>query len=240
MLLFEFLAILGVAGFAIMALMGMGHSVHFGHHHFGGHAHMPMAHTGRLSPAGHVAPAGPAGHIAKGGPAAHLAKGGAVRHGQAAKGGQMGKGAAATQALMLLMPTPIDLFAIMFGIGAGGILFGTLLKGSTLWLAAIGVGIAFDFLVIRQLMNFAFRYAAHESEGLESMVANTAKALTNFDSTGRGLAEIVLDGRLVQVLAKLEEPEIIAGTSVKKGDELVVTAVDAKSGHCRVTRELSE
>ena len=74
---------------------------------------------------------------------------------------------------------------------------------------------------------------------MEGAVAGTAEVITNFDHTGKGLVKVNMDGQIVQLLARLEPAEVAKGVAVNKGDQVVLTEVNAKASTCTVTRELS-
>jgi hypothetical protein len=71
------------------------------------------------------------------------------------------------------------------------------------------------------------------------MVAKMGRATSNFDAAGFGVIELVMDQQTVQVLARLDPEEVSDGVRVRKGDDLLVTEVDAVRNQCRVTRELA-
>jgi hypothetical protein len=105
---------------------------------------------------------------------------------------------------------------------------------------ALGAGLVFNYGIVKPLMNFLFRFASDGSEGLEGSIASAAQAVTAFDPTGKGLVTLVLDGQNVQLLARLEADDVRQSLSVRKGDTVIVTQVDPKSGTCVVTRSLTE
>ncbi len=125
------------------------------------------------------------------------------------------------------------------GAGAAGLLLKTVVSPGLLPAAAVVGALAFWLLVTKPITAFASRFVSTESEGLEGMIAKTARAVTGFDAQGRGLVTLTLDGQNVQLLATLDAGDRENGTSVRKGDELVVVDVDARCNTCRVTRELS-
>ena len=142
--------------------------------------------------------------------------------------GKLGK------AKLLLAVSPIDIFAIALGVGATGLLLPKGMSGTIILLIAIAVGIVFDFLFLKPIFNFALRFVSNPSDGLEGMVAKTATSVSNFDSSGRGLVSVVIDAEEKQLLATLEQSDL--GTPVKKGEQLMVTGVDARKNSCTVTK----
>lgn len=134
----------------------------------------------------------------------------------------------------------MDLFSISLGMGLTGILIRGYVLPPTVYLAAFLGGVAFDFCFVRPMFALAIRFASRPSEGLEGTVALGAEAVTHFDSDGKGLVRVNMEGQIVQLLAKLEPAEVAAGVTVSKGDQVVLTQVDSKKNSCRVTRELSQ
>ena len=135
---------------------------------------------------------------------------------------------------MLLAISPIDVFAIALGIGATGLLLPKDMSGTVILVIALIVGLVFDFLFLKPIFNFALRFVSNPSDGLEGMVAKTATSVSNFDSSGRGLVSIVIDAEEKQLLATLEASE--RGDPVRKGEQLIVTGVDARKNSCTVTK----
>jgi hypothetical protein len=136
----------------------------------------------------------------------------------------------------MLLLSPRVWFSVMLGFGATGVL----LRGAGLTeepfrflLAACG-GIGFEKYMISPLWNFWFRFAG-EGHTLDSAVAEEARAVTNFDSTGHGLIALNLDGQVVQLLGKLSQRALEEGTSVRAGDTLLVEFVDSKRQACTVS-----
>jgi hypothetical protein len=133
----------------------------------------------------------------------------------------------------------MDVFSLAFGAGATGMLVAPVLGASaTIW-AAIAGAFVFDFVVTRPMLNLFLKFASKESEGLEGQLAHPGEALCRFDQQGRGLVKLTLDGQISQLLAELDPDELAAGVEVHKGDEVLVIAVDAKAGKCRVSREMT-
>ena len=93
----------------------------------------------------------------------------------------------------------------------------------------------FDIFVTRAIMNTISNFAANPSSGLEGTVATEGMALTNFDSSGRGLVKLTLDGQIGQLLATLGQAERSAGVRVKRGDSLLIVEVDSAKNCCTVS-----
>jgi hypothetical protein len=160
----------------------------------------------------------------------------ALSHG-AAHGASGHKGFSARSLLSISL---IDVFAFCIGAGLVGLLIRPLVAGTLLVLAAIAGALLFDIGLVRTIAAFLQKWSATPSDGLEGSVAKAGEAMTNFDSSGRGVIKLTLDGQIVQVLANLQESELKSGVHVKKGDQLVVLQVDPAKNKCLVTRELAE
>jgi hypothetical protein len=135
--------------------------------------------------------------------------------------------------------SPLDIFSFCLGAGATGILAASVLPAPALAIASAIGALAFNFAIVKPLMALLLRFATKPSEGLEGSVAKSVEAVTRFDSQGQGLVRLTLDGQNVQLLARLEAAEVTGGTTVAKGDQLVILAVDPHRNTCTVTRELA-
>ena len=138
------------------------------------------------------------------------------------------------RAKMLLSVSPIDIFAVSLGTGATGLLLPHTLTTNMILILAIIVGVAFDIVFLKPAFNFALKFASTPSDGLEGQIAKFATSVSNFDSSGRGLVSIIIDAEEKQLLATLEESE--RSSPVRKGEQLIVTGVDAKRNSCSVSR----
>ena len=138
-----------------------------------------------------------------------------------------------------LLLSPLDIFSMALGAGAAGLIYSSVADPTWAWIPAIIGAIVFCFIIVRPVMRFGRRFESQPSEGLEGTIAQQAKAITAFDSQGRGLISILLDGQERQVLAFLTPGEQQSGISVKRGDEVVILSVDSAKNLCTVTRQLS-
>lgn len=209
------LLLIGILGLLAQMLLGGAHIGHMGHHGGAGHAH--GGHAGHSH-------AGQHGH--------------GQHHGQAHQdqahhdGHSQGRGPSPLWTLL----SPLTFFSVCLGMGATGLLLKHLhLRTSFVALAALLGGIVFYGLLIRPLWNIMFRFASTPSTALAGTVAQEAEALTRFDSTGKGLVRVTIDGQLVRILATLE-PEDRAEGVVRPGDRLTVTSVDGRTNSCHVAR----
>ena len=219
------LLIFGGIGTSGMVLSGLAHGIG-GHGAAGGH------HGG----AGH----GLAGHHGAGHALPSHHGGGAIKAPGLVKGQSHGSRADSSIGTRLLtMISPLDIFMLAAGAGLTGVLLGTLLAPKLVAICACIGALLFDFGVIRPVIGLFLRFASNPAESLEGTVASTAEAVTRFDSKGRGLIKLIIDGQSSQVLATLDPSELLAGVGVEKGDLVVVTEVDPAKNLCRVSRELA-
>ena len=133
--------------------------------------------------------------------------------------------------------SPLTFFSLCLGVGATGLLLKHL--HLAVWLAALLAllgGTVFYGLLIRPMLSVIFRFESQPSGALEGTLAREAEALTSFDSTGKGLVQLNVDGQIVRVLATLEPEDRLDSPPVRRGDRLTVTRVDGHTNSCRVTR----
>lgn len=131
---------------------------------------------------------------------------------------------------------PIDIFSLSLGGGATGILARNAVDPVMLpWVAAAGA-VVFNYGLVRPMFMLAMKFVGRPSEGLAGAITRTGEAMTKFDSNGRGLIHLVLEGEEKQVLATLDETDRQLGVQVGKGDKLLVLDVDPERNTCRVTR----
>jgi hypothetical protein len=213
--MYELLLLIGGVGFCAMAVLGMVHGGGGGHRgpavgH--GHGHTPAIGHGH----------GHSGHVAKG---FHMPK-----------GVQAGKMLKARGAGLLMLISPMDIFAMALGAGAAGVLLKGVIAPGLLIYAAIAGALFLNFLVIKPIFMFAMKFVTPPAIGLEGTVTVTALATTRFDSEGKGLVKMTLDGQIVQLLARLDPAECELGECVSKGDEVTVLEVDPKRNSCTVSK----
>lgn len=200
------LLMIGFLGLVAQALLGGAHVGHLGQH--AGHAH-----------------GGHAGHS------------GAQGHGHAQNPAQHSEGQARAASALWAVLSPLTIFSVCVGMGATGLLLKHLrLPPTWVALAALLGGLLFYGLVIRPLWGFIFQFASTPSLALEGSVAREAEALSSFDSGGKGLVRLTVDGQIVRILATLESDERTEAPSIHPGDKLTVTSVDGRTNSCRVAR----
>jgi len=136
----------------------------------------------------------------------------------------------------MVLLSPMDLFAMAFGAGTAGVLLQGVLAPGLLIYAAIAGALAFNFLVMKPIFALAMKFASRPSEGLEGTVALQGRAITKFDTEGKGLVQLTLDGQIVQLLASLDPAERELGENVVKGDDVTVLEVDAKRNMCTISK----
>jgi len=212
---------LGSVGLGVMALSGFAHSTHAGH----GHAAHGHAHGHGHGSHGHGGPghSGHAGHDH--GSAAHVV----------ASTGRAGSARASGASRVLSLLQPRVAFSMLVGFGAAGLLLRPVLAEPALLIAALGAGMAFEWLLVAPLWRFLFRFASSPAVTLESVVTDEARAVTSFDANGHGLVAVELDGQVVQLLATLNPAERATARKVRAGDRLRIEAVDATRNRCTVT-----
>ncbi len=228
------LLFIGSLGFISMTLLGFLHgggSAKAGSHPLSGHSHALGGHSHAMG--GHVHSAAPVVHHGHAG--THHAA-----HPVSTEGNQ-GPALARSNLLMnLFVISPLDVFSFAIGAGAIGVACKNLLPATPLALSAILGAVVFNYGVIKPIMANLLKFGTTPSTGLEGMIAQTGTALTTFDSCGRGLVQLKMDGQLIQLLASIDNAELHRGVHVHKGDEVVVIEVDGQKNTCRVTRELAE
>ncbi len=205
---------LSFCGLLVMALAGMGHHSHGGHHAPQGHGGHGRVGSFRL----HKGPAHPQSH----------GQGGGSRFSRQSAG------------LMLLgLVSPRTFLSVLLGFGATGLILRPLTNWSPvllLLLAAIG-GWAFEQFLMQPLWKFLFGFASHPGLTLGTTVHHESTAATDFDADGRGLVALELDGQVRQVLGRLcPEERAQAAGRVRTGERLVIQAVDDRRNTCTVSR----
>ncbi len=153
-----------------------------------------------------------------------------AKHTRAGRG--RGHGGSGALELLAGLLSPLLLFSLSLGAGATGmVLRGSLKSGLFLALGAALGGLAFYFLIARPLLGVALKFASKPAETLSDSVAASAEATGRFDERGQGIVQLVIDGRLVRLLARLDSP-----AEVLPGEKLVVLSVDTRRNTCCVTR----
>lgn len=250
-MLYETLLCIGFLGLLAQTVLGFMHGGHGGEHH----GHGPGNGYAHGSHGGHAA--GNGGHAAHGHATHHVGHHGSHaagdhhsapgHHSHEAHGpgnatkslsdtALAGSGMHTAEALMALL-SPLTLFSVSLGAGATGVLLKGHLKPALLVavLAALG-GILFYRYAIRPVWNLILGFVSRPAEALAGVVAGEAEAVSRFDTQGKGVVRVTIDGQLVRLLAHLEPEDIARGVTVGQGDKLVVTHVDGRANSCRVTR----
>ena len=215
--LYTFSLVLGVAGLLIMALQGMGggHGDHGHGHDAGGHAH--TGHSGDAH-AGHA-------HSAHSGDAHHHA---GDAHSHAHSHSAVGK-------FLWSFASPRTWFSVLIGMGLSGRALRPVFDaGPLLFVAALGIGIIFEWALVRPLWNFTFKFASKPAMMLESCLEDEATAVTAFDRNGQGIIAVDLDGHVVQLLATLRADDRALGAAVRAGDRVRIADVDSARNRCTV------
>lgn len=193
-------------GAAGLGIMGLSGFAHTVGGHHGGHASSSTSHSGHQ-----------------------------VGSARAGLRGGSGRGAGRTVGrglLALLSPRPV--FSMLLGFGAVGLILGTLMSGAVLLgVAALG-GLFFEFMFVRPLWNFLFRFESAPALTLETCIGDEARAATSFDAKGHGLIALELDGQIVQLLGSLRPEDREAGIRIRAGDPVLIDEVDAVRNRCTV------
>jgi hypothetical protein len=213
---YELLLSVGVIGYLALMAMGLMHG-HDGGHHGGGHH--GANHGGHAAGHHHGGDLGHAHDAHHGMPVAAAPK----------LGGHGLKGR--------FWLSPLDIFSLSMGGGLTGILLRASVQNPLLAIASILGAIGFCYGLIKPFTRFLMNFASKPSAGLEATIAHTAIADANFDSSGRGVVNLVLEGEHTRLLATLLPEE--RGQRVHKGDQLTIVEVDSKRGTCIVTTLLS-
>jgi hypothetical protein len=112
-------------------------------------------------------------------------------------------------------------FSGLIGFGAAGMILSAWLGYSTLvYVLALANAIVFERFIVRPYWSFFYRFVSEPGTCLEGAVAGRAVAVTAFDTKGRGLVRLSVDGQECDVLARLMPAS--RGQSVRKGDVLFV------------------
>jgi hypothetical protein len=225
--LYTFSLALGGVGLGVMALGGLGHQG--GAHGHGGHGHAGPGHAGHAGHGGHgVAHVHPHAHGGEHGHAPTHAQ----PHAHEAGGATQGVGATA---LLWTLATPRVVFSVLLGFGATGVLLRAWFGGVVLAAIALVVGVAFERLAIRPLINGLLSFASTPARTLESTLLDEAHAASGFDANGEGLVAIDVDGQIVQVLGTLRPEDRQLGVRVRAGDRLRIEDVDGERHRCTVS-----
>lgn len=129
--------------------------------------------------------------------------------------------------------SPRVLFSVLLGAGTAGVLLRPLLPGWLRFVAAVVAGLAFEWLFVRRVWEFALRFASKPAMTLETAVSDRATAVTSFDGNGHGIVRVDLDGQVVQILATLEPDQ--RGAKVRAGAELWIESIDVDRNRCTVS-----
>jgi hypothetical protein len=126
-------------------------------------------------------------------------------------------------------------FSVALGFGLAGRALRPVFDGGILLLvAAVGLGIIFEWALVRPLWNLAFKFASKPALSLETAVEDEGTAVTAFDRNGQGIVAIDLDGQVVQLLATLRADDRALGAAVRAGDRVRIADVDSARNRCTV------
>ena len=135
--------------------------------------------------------------------------------------------------------SPVTFFGISLGFGASGVLFLGSLTEPTLLIVSVLAGFVLQFLIIGPLVSMLLKFASKPSAGMTGSVSSYGEAVSKFDSSGRGLVKLEVEGELVQRLGVLDAGEHERCVSVARGDRLMILAVDESRDQCTVSKEFA-
>ena len=156
------------------------------------------------------------------------------RHGGGASAGRLGHAGHAghaahnaTPGLTRFLPSPRLIFSLLalYGAFANALERAAHLSPVAAALVAVAPALVVERFLVTPLWNLVFRFEAAPSSPLDLLILAEARAVTPFRN-GRGLVELVRDGRTVQLRAQLVDQQ--AGLPVRVGDRLRVEEVDAQ------------
>ena len=234
MSIFLILVIFGGVGFSASAMFGMLAGGHHGgaHHHGAAHhgaAHHGAAHHGALHH-------GANGHHTVG---HHGSSHTPAHHAHDAGGDANNKPVPSQSGTMMpwwTLISPLDIFAYAIGAGFAGLALQTLLHGPAFTICLVLGALVFNWVIVKPLMGLLMRFAAPPSQNLDNMVSQPCEAASKFDSQGKGLVKLSIDGQIVQLLGILDSSELDSGSAVNVGDRLLVVDIDTKKNQCRVIK----
>lgn len=233
--LYIFTVVLGAAGMAAMAFLGLAGS------HGGDHGHDTSGHDmGIGSTHGHsITPthgisqgAHEVVHI--GGVPPNIVHHG-VAHSHEAAGHHV-HDAGGWKSHLWSWLSPRVLFNFLVGFGATGLIVERLVGPVLALPIAIVGGVAFESLVVRPIFKSLFRFESTPAQTLESALMSEGRAVTGFDAMGNGLISVELGGEVVQVLGTQLGEERAAGVRIRAGDSVRIEEVDSKRNRCKVSR----
>jgi hypothetical protein len=216
--MFLIVMVVGLVGLAVMALPAFsrhggaaGQLGHGGHATHAGHAALHAGHVAKLA-AGHAGATTTTAATAS----APLAK---------ADGGALA--AESPAGLTRFLPSPRLIFSVLalYGAFANALERAAHLSPVVAALVAIVPALAVERFLVTPLWNLVFRLEAAPTAPLDVLILAEARAVTPFRN-GRGIVEVVRDGRAVQLRAQLVDKQ--AGLEVRVGDRLRVEEVDAQ------------
>ncbi len=155
-------------------------------------------------------------------------------HGAAHSGTHTGSVRSSGGLLRLTQPRVIFSFAALFGaIGYGACMMGTS-PGLGAILAIVPAALL-ERLVVNRVWNMLMGFQGRPASPMTDLTFESATALTNFHN-GKGIVQVIRDGRAVQLTAHLSPDQIALPVNV--GDTLRIEEVDATHERVQVTLRL--
>ena len=137
--------------------------------------------------------------------------------------------------LLFELLSPLTLFSLALGAGATGLILQSL--GLTLVQVAVAAALGaaiFYLAILRPLRSLIFSFASRPAELLDGALMQEAEVVTSFNAHGEGIVRLNVDGRSIDVLARLEKAE--HGAHVHRGQRVLVEDVDTHRNEVRVSR----
>ena len=226
--MFLILMVVGLVGLAVMALPAFSRHAGAGHIGPAGHGAHGALHAGHAPHLGHVAKLA----AAKAGATTTTTASTAL-----AQAGGAALAAESPAGLTRFVPSPRLIFSLLalYGAFANALERAAHISPVAAALVAIVPALAVERFLVTPLWNLVFRFEAAPCSPLDLLILAEARAVTPFRN-GRGIVELVRDGRTVQLRAELVDKQ--AGLPVRVGDRLRVEEVDAQRE--RLTVSLAE
>ncbi len=222
MSIFVVLMVAGLFGMALMAIPGLnrhGHAGIAGHAHVGGH--IAGAHsTGLAAHAGHASAA-----------AAHAAGQAGAASNNANAGSSLLNGLNYSL-FRLLQPRVLFSLMALYGAFGYGIVGTHLLTPKLAALAAILPALLFERFAVTPLWNMLLGFQGKPCSPMSDLTMHEAQAVTPFRN-GKGIVQVVRDGRAVQLSARLSETQKMM--PVRVGDCLRIEEVDGEQERVTVS-----
>lgn len=102
-------------------------------------------------------------------------------------------------------------------------------------LVAVAGAIGFSRGLVQPLWRTIFSFASEPAGNLNACLLQEVQAVTSFNERGEGLVRVTIDGNSTDILARLTRWEREKGRRVRKGELLLIEAVDPATNSCQVS-----